>query len=319
MEISENTINMLATLYFKGIGKAWVVSNLIWNKSIGEIISLVSVKTKLDKEDVKEQLYSYKEKVDRLISSYDGIADGIIGKGDPGFPECRGTIKNSDMPILLAYRGDISLVSKQNKNIAVIGVLNPTDDIEQRERKVVSKLVSNGYTIVSGLALGCDSISHTEALVSGGKTVAILPSTLKNIQPVANRQLAEDIVANGGLVVTEYLNEAFSKQKFISRFIERDRLQAFFADCVLLSASYAPNALGNDCGSRHALKYAKEAGIKRAVMYNEFLDKDNPQFDLNRVILREDGASAVILTDETFMSSIKMIEPQIKRVQLPLF
>lgn len=319
MKISENTINMLASLYFKGIGKAWVINNSVWNKSVEEIVSLVSNKTKQDEIEVSVQFEDFKIKVCSLISSYEGIADGIIGIGDPGFPECRGTIKNSDQPILLAYRGDISLISKQNKNIAVIGVLNPSESIEQRERAVVSKLVSSGYTIVSGLALGCDSISHTEALAQGGKTVAILPSTLKNIQPVANRQLAEDIVANGGLVVTEYLNEAYSKQNFISRFIERDRLQAFFSDCVLLSASYAPNAFGNDCGSRHALRNAKEAGIKRAVMYDESLDKNNPQFDLNRVVMREDGINAIILTENTFKDSIKKIEPKTKSVQLPLF
>lgn len=319
MKVSKNTINILTSLYFKGIGKAWVISNSIWKKSESDIISLISSKIKMEEQEIVVLFDSFKNKVCALLSSYDGIADGIIGIGDQNFPECRGSIKNSDQPIILAFKGDISLISKQNKNIAVIGVLNPAPGIEQRERTVVGRLISNGYTIVSGLAPGCDSISHTEALVHRGKTVAILPSTLKNIQPVVNRQLAEDIVSNGGLLVTEYLNEALSKQNFISRFIERDRLQAYFSDCVLLAASYAPNAIGNDCGSRHALKSAKEAGIKRAVIYDESIDKNNPQFDLNRVILEEDGSNAIFFSNDNINAAIKKITLSPRFEQMPIF
>lgn len=63
--------------------------------------------------------------------------------------------------------------------------MNPEGNIEEREREIVDKFVKAGATIISGLALGCDSISHRQALDSNGKTVAILPSPLSNILPKA--------------------------------------------------------------------------------------------------------------------------------------
>ena len=71
-------------------------------------------------------------------------------------------------------------------NIAVIGVLNPDEKIELTERMVTSEIIKHNATIVSGLALGCDSIAHKTALEKGAKTIAILPSTLDSILPKEN-------------------------------------------------------------------------------------------------------------------------------------
>ena len=91
------------------------------------------------------------------------------------------------------------MLDTANKNISVIGLLNPTEEIEMREQKLVAEFVRRGATIVSGLALGCDSISHREALNSNGKTIAILPSPLTSILPASNKGLAFQIVDEGGL------------------------------------------------------------------------------------------------------------------------
>ena len=110
--------------------------------------------------------------------------------------------------------------------------------IEIREKKFVSDLVKEGITIISGLALGCDSIAHKEAL-NGGKTVAILPNTLNKIMPSQNENLANQIVENGGLLITEYYEEFNSSRELIGRYQERDRLQALFCDTIILTASYS--------------------------------------------------------------------------------
>ena len=155
--------------------------------------------------------------------------------GDDDFPQHRGSVKNSERPIFLFYRGDLTLLSAESKNVAVIGLLNPSREIESIERRLVSGLVENGAVIVSGLALGCDSIAHQQALASNGKTVAILPSPLSDIMPAKNRGLAADIVANGGLLVSEYLTAPKSKMELSGRYQERDRLQALFSNSVVLS------------------------------------------------------------------------------------
>lgn len=78
-------------------------------------------------------------------------------------------------------------------NIAVIGVLNPDEKIELTERMVTSEIIKHNATIVSGLALGCDSIAHQTALEKGARTIAILPSTLDSILPKENVELAEKL------------------------------------------------------------------------------------------------------------------------------
>ena len=198
---------------------------------------------------------------------------------DNEFPSVPTNIKNSEKPFLFAYKGDINLLKSLEDNIAVIGTLNPTEDIKNREEKLVQELVKNGFKIVSGLAKGCDTIAHQTCLENNGKTIAILPSTLEKIYPSENKQLADNIVENGGLVITEYVVEAKSKYELIKRFIDRDRLQAMFSSSVILVAS---NSYGEgDSGSRHAMNKAKEYNRKRFCMFNEKTDNHNPIFGLN--------------------------------------
>ena len=199
----------------------------------------------------------------------------------------RGSVKSADKPFALFYKGDICLLSKDNLNVAVIGVLNPDDKIELTERMVTSEILKHKATIVSGLALGCDSIAHKTALEKGEKTIAILPSTLDNILPKENIELAEQIVEEGGLLISEYYEMPKSRNDMISRFVVRDRLQALFSNAVLLAASYAPNNLGNDCGSRHAMEKAKAYGIKRGVIYNDSKKKEKKKYDLKRQMRAE--------------------------------
>jgi DNA processing protein len=45
-----------------------------------------------------------------------------------------------------------------NKNVAVIGLVDPTEEIEKREIEVVKRLVNNDLVVLSGLAKGCDAI-----------------------------------------------------------------------------------------------------------------------------------------------------------------
>lgn len=199
---------------------------------------------------------------------------------DAEFPIIPTGIKNSEKPFLFAYKGDISLLKKLDNNIAVIGTLNPTEDIKNREERLVQELVKNGFNIVSGLAKGCDSIAHKSCLENNGKTIAILPSTLEKIYPSENKLLVDNIVENGGLVITEYVVEAKNKYESIKRFIDRDRLQAMFSSAVILVAS---NSYGEgDSGSKHAMNKAKEYSKLRFCMYDEKQDLDNPLFGLNR-------------------------------------
>lgn len=218
----------------------------------------------------------------------------LICAFDDGFPKINLKLKPSEKPFLFAYKGNIDLLNEINNNVAVIGVLTPTEDIEVREQKVVDELVKNDLTIVSGLAKGCDTIAHKTCLENKGQTIAILPTTFDNIYPKENKGLADEIVKNKGLVITEYIVDPQNKYERIKRFIDRDRLQAMFSKAVVLIASFTQN--NGDSGSRYAMQKAKEYGKARCVMFDEKTDNDKTIFELNKAQIA-DGAT--ILTNKT--------------------
>src|SRR5690554_2908362 len=314
MRYTDNSLNILTTKSYKGIGNAWIVRNLKGNESIETIVSLLNktIKGEPTNVDEFEQLKSNFEK--KIIEKLENSCDGFVALGDPNFPQHRGSVKDSERPVFLYYKGNIDLLSIENKNISVIGLLNPIGDIEERERNIVAQFVKKGATIVSGLAFGCDSISHQQALDSNGNTVAILPSPLNSIMPARNKGLAFQIVEEGGLIVTEYGTDFKSKMELSSRYKERDRLQALFCDTIVLAASYAQNSAERwkifgqklDSGARLAMGYAKDYNIPRAVMYDENIDNNNPMFDLNRDLIKEQK-DITIITQDNIPETVKKI------------
>lgn len=314
MKYTENSLNILTAKSYKGIGNAWIVKNLKGNESVDTIVTLLNKTIKGEQTDVEEFERLKRDFENKLVAKFENCCDGFVALGDKNFPLHRGIVKESEKPIFLFYKGDIDLLSIENKNISVIGLLNPEGDIEERERKIVAQFVKNGATIVSGLAFGCDSISHQQALDSNGKTVAILPSPLNNILPARNKGLAFQIVEEGGLLVTEYGNDFKSQMELSSRYKERDRLQALFCDTIVLAASYAQNSAERwkmfgqklDSGARLAMGFAKDYNIPRAIMYDQIIDEENPMFDLNRDLIKEQK-DITIITTENYIETVEKI------------
>ena len=315
MKYTENTLNILTAKSYKGIGNAWLVKNLKGNEDVNTIVTQLNNKIK-EKTTLAEFEHLKKGFETKLVQKFEDCCDGFVAFGDNDFPEYRGSVKESEQPVFLYYKGDIDLLRIENKNITVIGLLSPEGDVEERERKIVAEFVKKGATIVSGLAFGCDSISHQEALDRNGKTVAILPSPLYDISPARNKGLAYQIVEEGGLLVSEYGTDFKSKMELSSRYKERDRLQALFCNTIVLAASYAKNSAERwkmfgqklDSGARLAMEYAKEYNIPRAVMYDQNLDENNPMFDLNRDLIKEQIDIAIISQDNVSETVTKIMQ-----------
>lgn len=87
--------------------------------------------------------------------------------------------------------------------IAIVGSRKLSEYGQQVTYSLASELAAAGVGIVSGLALGADTIAHQAALEAGGYTVAVLGSGLECIYPASNRGLAQQIVQQGGAVITE--------------------------------------------------------------------------------------------------------------------
>jgi DNA processing protein len=324
MKYTENAINILTTKTFKGIGRAWIVKNLKGNESVDKIVSLLNTYSKQDELITTDDFELSKAQVISQISRLEECCDGLLAMGDKKFPQYRGNVKESEQPIFLFYKGNIDLLNLENNNITVIGLLNPDESIEVREQRMVAEIVKRDVTIVSGLALGCDSIAHKQAL-KGGKTVAILPSPLNSILPTKNKGLAYEIVEEGGLLITEYYDNFKNSMELSSRYKERDRLQALYCDAIILAASYAQDSATRwnifdqklDSGARLAMGYAKDYNIPRAVMYDQIADVNNPMFDLNRQLIAEQK-DITILTQKNLEEIISKIKAK-KQKDVNLF
>lgn len=108
-----------------------------------------------------------------------------------------------DPPFCLFVRGEL----KPNEfTLAVVGPRKFTSYGKQITEELTRDLVAQGITIVSGLALGIDSIAHQATLNANGTTVAVLGTGINraHVYPACHKQLAEKIIAGGGAIISEY-------------------------------------------------------------------------------------------------------------------
>lgn len=124
----------------------------------------------------------------------------VLSIEDPAYP--RLLKETSDPPVFLSYRGDLSVLD--HPCVAVVGTREMSAYGERLTEWLAPDLVRAGCTVVSGLAFGVDAVAAQTVLDHGGRTVAVLGSGLGVVSPKTNERLAELIVKNGGLVVSEY-------------------------------------------------------------------------------------------------------------------
>ena len=285
---SQNVLNILTAFKCKGIGEKTIRKLYTRPFSCDEWRTIV-----LDFAQKYSVKFDFDIEMEKIAEILDGQSDiNYTALYDEDFPICRTSTALKEFPVFLAYQGNLKLLLPNSFNIAVIGLLEPSSEIIEMERAIVAGILESDAVIVSGLALGCDSIAH-ECVSEIHRTIAVLPSPLHDILPKKNKELAKDILINkNGLLLSEYYEDAKDHYEQNARYIERDRLQAIFSDMVVLTASYSEKDSKNDkkkdSGSRHAMNKAKEYGIKRAVMYEEAYFNDE-KFNLNRELMHTNG------------------------------
>ena len=122
-------------------------------------------------------------------------------------------------PMQLYFKGNVKLLN--TIGIAIIGSRNCTKYGERMAIKFSKELSENGLTIISGMAKGIDKYAHIGSIETTGSTIAVLPCGLNNIYPKENIRLYNQILDNGGLVLTEYEENEKAESK---KFLERNRI-----------------------------------------------------------------------------------------------
>jgi DNA processing protein len=90
--------------------------------------------------------------------------------------------------------------------VAIVGSRRPSPYGEAVAEQLAADLARAGVIVVSGLALGCDAAAHRGALVGGGVTVAVMGTGVDIVYPAAHFRLAEEILAAGGALVSQFPN-----------------------------------------------------------------------------------------------------------------
>ena len=143
------------------------------------------------------------------------------------YPEQLRKIKNP--PSRLYAIGNVELLKEFG--IAVVGSRKNTQYGERMCKTFVRDLVNYNINIISGLAEGIDSIAHITCLKNSGKTIAVLPSGIGNIYPAKHKELANEIIMNGGLILSEYEENIKADSE---KFLERNRIVAGLAKGTLV-------------------------------------------------------------------------------------
>lgn len=147
----------------------------------------------------------------------------------------------TDAPAVLFALGNGTL--HMNKVVSVVGTRRPTPSGAATCRDLVRHWCGQipDLTVVSGLAYGIDAIAHATALECKSPTLAVVAHGLDRVYPAQHRDLAREIVSNGGLMISEYPS---GTQPYQRRFLERNRIIAGLCDAtVVVESGYRGGAL----------------------------------------------------------------------------
>ncbi len=183
-----------------------------------------------------------------------------------------------DPPTVLYLKGSLDV--KEN-NISVVGSRKYSSYGKSVTEKFVTELVSEGITIVSGMALGIDSIAHKTTLKHDGYTIAVLGSGVDIIYPFENKKLYYEILEKGA-VISEY-PPGIEPSKYT--FPQRNRIIAGLSHGTIITEASRKSG---------ALITAKLANDYGRIVFSVPANINNPYAEGNNLLIKE---GAIPLTD----------------------
>lgn len=221
---------------------AWAASPDSW-----ELLPDIGPKTR-DAFLTTKSAFDFEQAIERL--DRDGVS--LIGFLDDAFPELLKEIP--DAPALLYVRGHPEAWQRKPL-IALVGSRKFTPYGKQVAEELALGLSRAGFTIVSGLAFGIDSVAHEATFEAGGTTVAVLGSGIDDttLSPQSHRELAHEIISSGGALLSEL---APGTSATLGTFPARNRIMAGMTLGTLMVEAATDS--GSLITARLALDYNRE-------------------------------------------------------------
>lgn len=173
----------------------------------------------------------------------------LLTPADAGYPALLREIPNP--PPQLFVRGSVDALALPQ--LAIVGSRHATPSGTETAQSFASHLAGRGFCITSGLAEGIDAAAHRGALAARGRTVAVCGTGPDIVYPRQHEALAEEIIASGGAIVSEF---APGTPVLRSNFPRRNRLISGLAvGTLVVEASLRSGAL---ITARHAMEQGRE-------------------------------------------------------------
>ena len=189
------------------------------NDIVDIFINIKNNNTKIKVPTLEEVKVAY-EKANKIVNLSKEQNIETIDILHKDFPEKLKLIENA--PQILFYKGNYNAIINEN-TLAIIGSREASKESQENAYEIACLFAKENYSIISGLAIGCDTYAHQGCLDANGMTVAVLSSGLDTIYPIQNRELSERIIDNNGCLLSEY---PIGFSSFKNNFVERDRIES---------------------------------------------------------------------------------------------
>ncbi|KGQ29354.1 DNA-processing protein DprA [Gallibacterium anatis] len=278
--ISNNTKFLLALSQLKGIGPATLKNIAVNTNNANLTIDFLfnhdkKIKKALENSNAWDESLEFVEEQIDYAKEYNVKIISILDECYPALLQ-----KSKHDPSLLFIKG--ALHTYPENTVGIIGTREPTPHGKIITERVAQFFIENNWSIVSGLAIGCDSIAHQAAVNNKSHTVAVLAHGLETIAPKQNKKLAEDILENGGMLVSQF---PFKSDIRPINFVVRDKVQAGLSQGIIMIQSDING------GSLHASRAILSDNRWLSVPNPTQLDRDNKESKI--------GANLTIIDGET--------------------
>jgi DNA processing protein len=208
---------------------------------------------------------------------------GVCFIGEADYPE---KLFDAKYPVpLLYYMGIWDLI--YSPSISVVGTRNPTAEGIKRTKKLVKELVKEGYTIVSGLAKGIDTVAHETAIACGGRAIAVIGTPINENYPKENKEL-QNTIASEHLLISQVPLIRYKKQDYrLNRFFFPERNKTMSALSLATIIVEAGETSGSLIQAAAALEQKRKLFILDSCFKNEELSWPVKYLEKGAIQVRE--------------------------------